>query len=121
MFRLKMSLLDVFSASSARRQQILPCVDPEMLMTCASKVLKYLKPTCGEVALEDESDREVEEHVGDPGDPSDPKQLPKNIWISGWIWSGKEENLKSWRLYCPFLEKKKHFIKIFCSVNSSQG
>ena len=38
--------------------------------------MRYLKPTRGEVVLEDESEGEVEEHVGDPGDPADPKQLP---------------------------------------------
>ena len=45
-------------------------------MICVSQVLHNLKPTRWEVTLEDEGDGEVEEHVGDPGDPSNPEQLP---------------------------------------------
>ena len=45
-------------------------------MIYAPNVLHFSKPTCGEVTLEDEGDGEVEEHVGDPGDPACPEQLP---------------------------------------------
>ena len=45
-------------------------------MICVSQVLHNLKPTRGEVTLEDEGDGEVEEHVGDPGNPAYPEQLP---------------------------------------------
>ena len=45
-------------------------------MICVSQVLHFSKPTRGEVTLEDEGDGEVEEHVGDPGDPAYPEQLP---------------------------------------------
>ena len=48
----------------------------------APKVLRYFKPTCGEVPLEHESDREVEEHVGKRSDPADPKKLPTNHFKS---------------------------------------
>ena len=45
-------------------------------MIYAPNVLHFSYPTCGEVTLEDEGDGEVEEHVGDPGNPAYPEQLP---------------------------------------------
>ena len=67
-------------------------------MIYAPNVLHFSKPTCGEVTLEDEGDGEVEEHVGDPGDPSNPEQLPVNqLDLKSTIGLGEEERKKTCR------------------------
>ena len=73
-------------------------------MICVSQVLHNLKPTRGEVTLEDEGDGEVEEHVGDPGNPAYPEQLPiKQLNLRSTIGLGDKTcraggcSVRSWR------------------------
>ena len=50
-------------------------------MLCAKSIV-LLKTNLWGSPLEDESDREVEEHVGERSDPADPKKLPNNQSIN---------------------------------------
>ena len=89
MFLLTMSLL-LFPSFSAKRQQILPCVEPgnhsyQRFSGSSWKVKPampynvFVPPTCKKVPFEQGSHRKEKEHVDDPKAPAKPKKLPADF------------------------------------------